>query len=42
MDEFSKRGVQYREYLKRGVANIVKKLDDIHNKFRFEESDFQK
>ena len=39
-DELSKRGVKFRENLRRSVNTLTKKLEDLHNRFRFEESDF--
>jgi len=41
-DELSKRGVKFREHMKRSISNLTKKLEDIHNKHKFEEKEYQK
>jgi len=40
--ELNKRGVKFRDALNIAINNVQKKLEDLHNKFRFEDSDFQR
>lgn len=42
LNEISKRGIRFRETLSVSINNIQKRLEDLHNKFRFDENDFQK
>ena len=41
LQELQKRNIKFRENLKAAINNISKKLDEIHNKFRFDENEFQ-
>jgi hypothetical protein len=41
LNELNKRNIKFRETLSVAINNLQKKLEDIHNKFRFDESDFQ-
>lgn len=40
--EINRRGIKFRDALNIAINNVQRKLEDLHNKFRFEESDFQK
>jgi len=40
--ELNKRGIKFREALNIAINNVQKKLEDFHNKFKFEDTDFQK
>lgn len=40
MDELAKRGINYRDQLKSATNNIQRKLKDIYNTFRFDDSDY--
>lgn len=40
--ELNKRGIKFRDALNIAINNVQKKLEDLHNKFRFEDSDFQR
>lgn len=42
LNELNKRGIKFRDSLNIAINNIQKKLEDLHNKFRFEELEFQK
>jgi hypothetical protein len=37
----NKRGLKFRESFSVAINNLQRKLEDLHNKFRFDESDFQ-
>ena len=39
--EINRRGIKFRDALNIAINNVQRKLEDIHNKFRFEDSDFQ-
>ncbi len=39
--ELNKRGVKFRDALNIAINNVQKKLEDLGNKFKFEDSDFQ-
>jgi hypothetical protein len=41
LNELNKRNIKFRETLSVAINNVQKKLEDLHNKFRFDESDFQ-
>jgi hypothetical protein len=41
LNELNKRNIKFRETLSVAINNLQKKLEDLHNKFRFDESDFQ-
>lgn len=41
LNELNKRNIKFRETLSVSINNLQKKLEDLHNKFRFDESDFQ-
>lgn len=41
LNELNKRNLKFRESLSVAINNLQKKLEDLHNKFRFDESDFQ-
>ena len=40
--ELNKRGVKFRDSLNMAINNVQRKLEDLHNKFRFEDTEFQK
>ena len=40
--EINRRGIKFQDALNNAINNVKRKLEDIHNKFRFEENDFQK
>ncbi len=40
--ELNKRGIKFRDALNNAINNVQKKLEDLHNKFRFEDIDFQR
>jgi hypothetical protein len=42
VNELNKRGIKFRETLTVAINNIQKSLEDLHNKFRFDDSEFQK
>ncbi len=42
LNELNIRGIKFRESLSVAINNIQKKLEDLHNKFKFDESDFQR
>ena len=42
LNELNKRGIKFRETLSVAINNIQKRLEDLHNKFRFDENDFQR
>ena len=42
LNELNKRGIKFRETLSVAINNIQKSLEDLHNKYRFDESEFQK
>ena len=42
LNELNSRGIKFRETLSVAINNIQRKLEDLHNKFRFDESDFQR
>jgi hypothetical protein len=42
LNELNKRNIKFRETLSVAINNLQKKLEDLHNKFRFDESDFQR
>jgi len=42
LNELNNRGIKFRESLSLAINNIQKKLEDLHNKFKFDESDFQR
>jgi hypothetical protein len=39
--EINRRGIKFRDALNNAINNVQRKLEDLHNKFRFEDSDFQ-
>jgi len=41
LNELNKRGIKFRETLSVAINNVQRKLEDLHNKFRFDEADFQ-
>ena len=41
LNELNKRNIKFRETLSVAINNVQKKLEDLHNKFRFDELDFQ-
>lgn len=42
LNELNQRGIRFRETLNVAINNLQKKLEDIHNKFRFDDNDFQR
>jgi hypothetical protein len=40
--ELNKRDIKFRDTLTVAINNIQKNLEDLHNKFRFDDSEFQK
>ena len=41
LNELAKKGIQYRENLALSINTMKKQLDEIHNKHRFEEKEYQ-
>lgn len=41
VNELNQRGIKFRETLSSTINNMQKRLEDVHNKFRFDEADFQ-
>lgn len=41
LGELQKRNIKFRENLKVAINSINRKMEELHNKFRFEDSEYQ-